>query len=129
MHMRYCRLVADGRTSQGFTFEYSRQQVLPFGYLPGVVQEIHQAVDDLPVIGGFDVKFHRSAAEGSSVLNERSDALIIGPVRMQFWVCGVFEVHNGRITLWRDYFDMYNFLKGIARGLAGAVVPSLRPRF
>jgi limonene-1,2-epoxide hydrolase len=76
---------------------------------------------------GFEVKFHRIAAEGNAVLTERTDALVLGPVRMQFWVCGAFEVHGGRITLWRDYFDLYDVLKGTARGLIGAVVPSLRP--
>ncbi|MFY9921447.1 MAG: limonene-1,2-epoxide hydrolase family protein, partial [Mycobacterium sp.] len=59
---------------------------------------------------GFEVKFHRIAAEGNAVLTERTDALIIGPLRLQFWVCGVFEVHGGRITLWRDYFDKFDFL-------------------
>lgn len=77
---------------------------------------------------GFEVKFHRIAAEGNAVLTERTDALVIGPIRMQFWVCGTFEVHGGRITLWRDYFDLYDVLKGTVRGLAGAIVPSLRPR-
>ena len=77
---------------------------------------------------GFEVKFHRIASEGNAVLTERTDALVLGPVRMQFWVCGAFEVHGGRITLWRDYFDLYDVLKGTARGLIGAVVPSLRPK-
>ena len=45
------------------------------------------------------------------MLTERTDALIFGPLRLQFWVCGVFEVHDGRITLWRDYFDMFDFVK------------------
>jgi limonene-1,2-epoxide hydrolase len=77
--------------------------------------------------GGFEVKFHRIAAEGNAVLTERTDALVIGPVRLQFWVCGAFEVHGGKITLWRDYFDLYDVLKGTVRGLLGAVVPALRP--
>jgi limonene-1,2-epoxide hydrolase len=46
---------------------------------------------------------------------------------MQFWVCGVFEVSGGRITLWRDYFDVWDMTKALVRGLAGAVVPALRP--
>jgi limonene-1,2-epoxide hydrolase len=76
---------------------------------------------------GFEVKFHNNVADGATVLNERTDAMIIGPLRLQFWVCGVFEVHDGRITLWRDYFDFYDFTKAIVRGLAGTVFPSLRP--
>jgi limonene-1,2-epoxide hydrolase len=75
---------------------------------------------------GFEVKIHRIAAEGNAVLTERTDALIFGPLRMQFWVCGTFEVHNGQITLWRDYFDMWDIVKGTLRGLAATVVPSLK---
>ena len=76
-----------------------------------------------------EVKIHRIAADGAAVLTERTDALIFGRLRLQFWVCGVFEVHDGRITLWRDYFDFYDMLKATARGLAGLVVPSLRASF
>lgn len=76
---------------------------------------------------GFEVKIHRIAADGAAVLTERTDALVFGPMRLQFWVCGVFEVHEGRITLWRDYFDMFDMLKATVRGLVGVVVPSLRP--
>ena len=76
---------------------------------------------------GFEVKIHRIAADGNTVLTERTDAIVIGPLRMQFWVCGVFEVHAGRITLWRDYFDLLDIAKGTLKGLAGTVFPSLRP--
>jgi limonene-1,2-epoxide hydrolase len=78
---------------------------------------------------GFEVKIHRIAADGAAVLTERTDALIFGPLRLQFWVCGVFEVHDGRITLWRDYFDMFDMVKATVRGLAGLVLPSLRATF
>ena len=77
----------------------------------------------------FEVKTHRIAVNGSTVLTERTDALVFGRVRLQFWVCGVFEVTDGRITLWRDYFDMFDFTKALARGVIGAVVPALRPTF
>lgn len=75
----------------------------------------------------FEVKIHRIAVNGSSVLTERTDVLQFGRLRLQFWVCGVFEVHNGRITLWRDYFDMWDMTKGLVRGAIGAAVPALRP--
>ena len=74
----------------------------------------------------FEVKIHRIAADGAAVLTERTDALIFGPLRLQFWVCGVFEVHEGRITLWRDYFDFLDMAKATVRGLVGMVIPSLR---
>jgi limonene-1,2-epoxide hydrolase len=77
----------------------------------------------------FEVKIHRIAADGAAVLTERTDALIFGPLRLQFWVCGVFEVHNGEITLWRDYFDFFDMFKATLRGLAGLVLPSLKASF
>jgi len=72
------------------------------------------------------VKIHRIAADGSAVLTERTDALIFGPLRIQFWACGIFEVRNGRITLWRDYVDIYDMLKATLRGLVALVVPPLK---
>ncbi len=78
---------------------------------------------------GFDVTFHRNVGDGATVLNERTDAMVFGPLRLQFWVCGVFEVHDGRITLWRDYFDVFDMVKATLRGIVGIAVPSLRPRF
>jgi limonene-1,2-epoxide hydrolase len=75
---------------------------------------------------GFGVKIHRIAAEGTAVLTERTDAVVIGPLRVQFWVCGVFEVRDGRITLWRDYFDAFDFAKSTVRGVAAIAFPKLR---
>jgi limonene-1,2-epoxide hydrolase len=77
----------------------------------------------------FEVKIHRIAADGAAVLTERSDAIIFGPLRLQFWVCGVFEVHDGRITLWRDYFDFFDMVKATARGIAALALPSLKASF
>jgi len=77
---------------------------------------------------GFEVKIHRIAADGNAVLTERTDVLIFGRVRLQFWVCGTFEVHGGRITLWRDYFDAFDFLvKAPLRALVGMLIPSMKP--
>jgi limonene-1,2-epoxide hydrolase len=75
---------------------------------------------------GFEVELHRNVAEGGTVLNERTDAIVLGPLRLQFWVCGVFEVRDGQITLWRDYFDFFDITKAIVRGVLGIAVPSLR---
>ena len=78
---------------------------------------------------GFDVKIHRIASEGSAVLTERTDVLSFGPFQAHFWVCGVFEVREGRITLWRDYFDFVDIVKGSVRALAAIAIPALRQSF
>ncbi|MGV0627413.1 limonene-1,2-epoxide hydrolase family protein [Mycolicibacter minnesotensis] len=77
--------------------------------------------------GTFDVKTHRIAADGAAVLTERTDVLTFGPLRLQFWVCGVFEVRDGQITLWRDYFDFFDMFKATLRAVAATVFPALRP--
>lgn len=77
----------------------------------------------------FGVITHRIAENGTAVLTERHDAITIGPLRLQFWVCGTFEVVDGQIVLWRDYFDFFDMLKASGRAILGAIIPSLRPRF
>lgn len=69
--------------------------------------------------------FHTIAAHGSTVLTERTDELMLGPVKQRIWVYGRFEVVNGQITIWRDSFDWLDVLVGLLRGLAGALNPAL----
>jgi limonene-1,2-epoxide hydrolase len=76
----------------------------------------------------FEVYLHAIAANGGSVLTDRTDVLVFGPCRFQFWVTGRFDVRDGRITLWRDSFDYLDILRALVRGLIGAVVPALRPK-
>lgn len=66
-----------------------------------------------------------SADDDGVVLTERIDELRVGPLRIQFWVCGRNEVREGRIVLWRDYFDFWNCTRGFVRAVAALVVPSL----
>jgi limonene-1,2-epoxide hydrolase len=75
--------------------------------------------------GGFRVHFHAVATDGNTVITDRTDELIVGPVRQRVWVYGRFEVTDGRITLWRDSFDWVDVLIGLVRGLAGVLVPAL----
>lgn len=55
---------------------------------------------------GFEVKMRNIAARDGVVLTERVDILQGPLVRLELWVCGTFEVKDGKITLWRDYFDL-----------------------
>jgi limonene-1,2-epoxide hydrolase len=45
------------------------------------------------------------ATSGDVVLTERVDRFTRGEDRIVVPVMGVFEVHDGLITHWRDYFD------------------------
>ena len=50
------------------------------------------------------------AATGSVVLTERVDAVITPTVTSELPVMGTFEVVDGKIAAWRDYFDLNQFM-------------------
>jgi limonene-1,2-epoxide hydrolase len=58
------------------------------------------------IMTGFDVKMRNIAARNGVVLTERVDILTGPLIHLELWVCGTFEVKDGQITLWRDYFDL-----------------------
>lgn len=77
---------------------------------------------------GFEVYNHVISATGNSVLTERTDVIKLGRLRIQFWVCGRFDVDNGEIVLWRDRFDWMNYTAASLRGLVGIFIPALRAK-
>lgn len=78
---------------------------VPMGAVEG-----HQGIRD--VLAGFlgsatqiEWVVFRQIADDTTVLNERLDRFEIGGKWLELPVAGVFEVADGKITLWRDYFD------------------------
>lgn len=69
----------------------------------------------------FEVIMHGIAENGDVVLTERTDILSGPGLHLEFWVCGRFEVKNGKITLWKDYFDWATLSGQIAKSLPGLV--------
>ena len=58
---------------------------------------------------------HRQTATGGVVMNERTDRFRVGDTWVDLPVAGVFVVgDDGRITLWRDYFDLQTFTDRMA---------------
>ncbi|GAB3662781.1 limonene-1,2-epoxide hydrolase family protein [Actinocorallia lasiicapitis] len=70
---------------------------------------------------GFEARLHHIAANGTTVLTERTDVLERGAWRSEFWVCGTFETRDGKITLWREYFDWTTLLLASAKGVGGVL--------
>jgi limonene-1,2-epoxide hydrolase len=54
---------------------------------------------------------HRETESGNVVMNERTDRFLIGGTWMELPVAGVFELRDGKIALWRDYFDLETIMK------------------
>ncbi|MGO9607956.1 MAG: limonene-1,2-epoxide hydrolase family protein [Candidatus Binataceae bacterium] len=66
----------------------------------------------LPMAKGLEFKILRSASTGNTVFNERVDIFDLGGgKKIELPVAGVFEVHGGKIELWRDYFDLAMYTK------------------
>ena len=51
-------------------------------------------------------EIHRIAANGDSVLTERTDTFTINGTQAPIAVMGTFDLRDGLIVAWRDYFDM-----------------------
>ncbi|MFC9552590.1 nuclear transport factor 2 family protein [Rhodococcus sp. NPDC056960] len=66
--------------------------------------------------GGIDFRVHRQVTDGGQspnadessgvVMNERIDVFTLNGTVVELPVVGVFEITGGKITTWRDYFDM-----------------------
>ncbi len=65
----------------------------------------------LPMASHVEFRVMKSASNGNIVFNERMDIFHMGQKVVELPVAGVFEVTNGKISLWRDYFDMQMFTK------------------
>lgn len=57
-----------------------------------------------------DWQILRQVEQGGLVINERLDRFKIGAGWLELPIAGVFEIVDGKISLWRDYFDMNTYL-------------------
>ncbi len=48
-------------------------------------------------------------SSGGTVLTERTDRFLIGEKWLELPVMGTFDLRDGKICGWRDYFDMQQF--------------------
>jgi limonene-1,2-epoxide hydrolase len=53
-----------------------------------------------------EFEIHHLASDGATVLTERTDIFSIKGKTAPLPVMGAFQVADGKITAWRDYFDM-----------------------
>lgn len=52
-------------------------------------------------------------SKGNVVIAERLDRTKVGDKAINLPCCGVFEMENGKIKVWRDYFDMATFTNAL----------------
>jgi limonene-1,2-epoxide hydrolase len=104
-------------------------QNVPLPPARGVAEFEKQMRAFAKMMDAFEVTTHHIASNGPVVLTERTDAFVLRGARAAFWVCGTFEVKNGRIVLWRDSFDWANVVvqtfRAMPRALLGAIAPRM----
>ena len=62
-----------------------------------------------PGIESIDFRVINIAANGPVVMTERVDVFTIADRSFELPVMGTFEVSDGTISAWRDYFDLNQF--------------------
>jgi len=75
---------------------------------------------------GMTIETVHLAVRGDVVLTERIDTFTVGEVVAPLPVMGTFEVRDGKISAWRDYFDLgqiTTMLSGAASAGAGESAP------
>ncbi|MFM8972702.1 MAG: limonene-1,2-epoxide hydrolase family protein [Actinomycetota bacterium] len=55
-------------------------------------------------------------AAGDVVLTERVDVFRMGDATIELPVMGTFEVRDGLIAAWRDYFDLNQYMSQLPQG-------------
>ena len=70
----------------------------------GAVRELQNAF--FGVAQDFRIEVHAQVSSGDVVMQERTDHFSLGGQLITLPICGVFEVRDGRIAAWREYFDM-----------------------
>ena len=64
----------------------------------------------------------RQVAEGDVVMSERVDRFRIGERWLEIPVVGVFELSDGKIVLWRDYFDVESYRRQQERTVGSSCI-------
>lgn len=52
---------------------------------------------------------HRQVEAGDTVMNERTDRFLVDSRWVEIPIAAVFVVREGRVALWRDYFDLETY--------------------
>jgi limonene-1,2-epoxide hydrolase len=91
---------------------------IPMEPVTGTAQMREMVAGFLANIEKCDWQTHAIAANGNTVLTERTDGFTFKDGRhAAIRVMGTFELGaDGRITAWRDYFDMLEFQREFAGG-------------
>jgi limonene-1,2-epoxide hydrolase len=67
-------------------------------------------------VTSIEFKVSNLVADGDTVLTERVDIFTFPTTVIELPVMGTFEVVDGKIAAWRDYFDLNQFMSQLPTG-------------
>lgn len=108
-----------GQDAEAVSAFFTEDAVYVNGPLEPVIgrDAIRSAVAEFMAMGGeVGVEVRHVVSEGSIVLTERVDHFAIAGRTISLPVMGTFEVRDGRISAWRDYFDLNQFASQMGSG-------------
>ncbi|HLK86477.1 MAG TPA: limonene-1,2-epoxide hydrolase family protein [Candidatus Binataceae bacterium] len=73
---------------------------------------IRKTIDGfMPGTTKVEFKILTTASAGNLIFNERVDSFVVNGRPIAVPVAGVFELAEGKIKAWRDYFDLATYMK------------------
>ena len=101
---------------RAFCFNFARLPATRLSHLPAHRRSVTRHAEIRAVLEMFvppasKVEFEilAVASRGEVVFTERVDRFTVGGKEIALPVAGVFEVRDGKIAAWRDYFDMASY--------------------
>lgn len=78
---------------------------------PAVGRDAIRAVLEMFVPPADEIEFtvHLIMSDGERVFTERTDRFVTSGKSVDLPVAGIFELRDGKIAAWRDYFDLQTF--------------------
>ena len=113
---RFCAAWSSDMATDGLAAFFTDDAVyhnMPFSPVTGR-DNIAENIDSFirpgpPSIEGIDFQVINIAADGPVVMTERFDVFKLADTSFGLPVMGTFEVRDGKINAWRDYFDTNQF--------------------
>ena len=91
---------------------YHAVPLAPISGKDAVVEWVRRFDDKPP--GRLEV--HHQVASETVVMNERTDCITLNGRPVVLSICAVFQVRDGRIRAWREYFDLAPAAAAFASG-------------
>ena len=101
----------DEATAMALVAEDCYYDNVPVGSMTGKAKMAEFLAPTFRSKGPVEFEILRQTATGNTVMNERVDKFVIKGKDIALPVAGVFEINDGLITFWRDYFDNEMFMK------------------